>query len=91
MFIKPQLKTFSPPNRKINISNNYLAYTMMGIGVCTRVYVCESFKAGGTSTRNQNTGYKLKSKILHNAIFSFDTSKDTPPSTVRIMNSQVLN
>lgn len=58
LLIKPQLKTFSPSNRKINLSNNYLAYTIIGMGMRRHVYMCESFKVSGTSTRNQNTEFK---------------------------------
>lgn len=39
----------------------------------------------------KNTRYKIKSKTLHNRIFSFDTSTDTPSSMIRITNSQFLN
>lgn len=62
--------------------------------MCVHTHVCMCVNHSSPVVPQQeakNTRYKLKSKTLHNGIFSFDTSNDTPPSMIRITNSQFLN
>lgn len=65
---------------------------IMGMCVCPHVCMCVNHSRPVVPQQEaKNTRYKIKSKTLHNRMFSFDTSNDTPSSMIRITNSQFLN